>query len=146
MNKTEKSLPGEELVEKGLADLAANRMTESSLLLLIAAPRLRLLGLQVPQPPFPKPYEHTLYTCIEDRLGPAAHSHYNSLIRRIVSYARALVLLTADMLRASRGSRGEHRWVIHHDCVASRPSSRGSSWASHPRSRSSSATRLPRRA
>ena len=90
MNKTDKSLPGEELVEQGLADLAQNRMTESALLVLIAAPRLRRLGLEIPQRPFPRPYEHTLYARLEERLGAGAHSHYNSLIRRIVSYARAL--------------------------------------------------------
>ncbi len=90
MSKRDKSLPGEELVERGLADLAQNRMTESALLVLIAAPRLRRLGLEVPQRAYPRPYEHTLYACLEERLGAGAHSHYNSLIRRIVSYARAL--------------------------------------------------------
>ena len=86
----DKLLPGEELVEQGLADLAQNQMTEAALLVLIAGPSLRRLGLEIPQPPFPRPYEHTLYDCLEQRLGADAHSHYNSLIRRIVSYARAL--------------------------------------------------------
>lgn len=90
MSAPDKSLPGEDLVEQGLADLAQNRMTEYSLLLLIAAPRLRRLGLEIPPRPFPRPYEHTLYGCLEERLGAGAHSYYNSLIRRIVSYARAL--------------------------------------------------------
>ena len=84
------SLPGEELVQQGLADLAQNRMTDCSLLVLIAAPRLKRLGIQIVEQPFEKPYEHQLYDLLGERLGPAAHSHYNSLIRRIVSYARAL--------------------------------------------------------
>jgi len=49
-------LPGEELAETGLADLAQGRVSDSSLLVLIAAPRLRRLGIQVPEPPFPRPY------------------------------------------------------------------------------------------
>jgi hypothetical protein len=78
------------LVEQGLADLSQNRITEFSLLVLIAAPRLRSLGIQVPEKDFPRPYEHTLYERLEERLGASAHSHYNSLIRRIVSFAHAL--------------------------------------------------------
>ena len=84
------SLPGEELVQQGLADLAQNRVTDCSLLVLIAAPQLKRLGVQIPEQPFPKPYEHELFARIEQRLGVAAHSHYNSLIRRIISYEHAL--------------------------------------------------------
>ena len=83
-------LPGKELVEQGLADLSQNRVSDFSLLVLIAAPRLRRLGIQIPDRPFPRPYEHQLYSRLDERLGTAAHSYYNSLIRRIVSYARAL--------------------------------------------------------
>ena len=83
-------LPGQELIEQGLADLSQDRVTDSSLLVLISAPRLRRLGIQVPDRPFPQPCEHQLYTRLEKRLGAAAHSYYNSLIRRIVSFARAL--------------------------------------------------------
>jgi hypothetical protein len=83
-------LPGEELAATGLADLAQGRVSDCSLLMLIAAPRLRRLGIQIPDQPFPRPYEHQLYARLDARLGTAAHSHYNSLIRRIVSYARSL--------------------------------------------------------
>ncbi|MBM3841110.1 MAG: hypothetical protein FJ398_24775 [Verrucomicrobia bacterium] len=86
----ESSLPGEDLVQQGLADLGAGRVTEPALLVLIAAPRLRRLGILVPDLARPRPYEHDLYALLEQRLGTAAHSYYNSLIRRIVSYARAL--------------------------------------------------------
>lgn len=84
------SLPGEELVEQGLADLAAGQLTDLSLLVLIAAPRLKRLGIQIPDRTCTRPYEHELYARLNERLGTAAHSHYNSLIRRIVSYAHAL--------------------------------------------------------
>ncbi len=83
-------LPGEDLVEQGLADLAADNRTEAALLVLIAAPRLERLGIHVPQRPWPRPREHQLYERLEQRLGTAAHSHYNGLVRLMVSYARAL--------------------------------------------------------
>lgn len=91
MNTTEPSgLPGGELVRQGMDDLAQDRMTEAALLLLIAAPRLRALGVPIPDKPLPLPVEHELYSRLEERLGAGAHSYYNSLIRRIVSYAHAL--------------------------------------------------------
>lgn len=42
-------LPGYELVSAGLDDLAAGRETESALLVAMAAPRLRAIGIDVPQ-------------------------------------------------------------------------------------------------
>ena len=86
----ENILPGEDLVQQGLADLAQGRVTDSSLLVLIAAPRLKRLGICIPESTLSGPYEHKLYDRLEQRLGTAAHSYYNSLIRRMVSYARAL--------------------------------------------------------
>ena len=90
MNQSTPLLPGADLVEQGLADLAGGRVSDASLLVLIAAPRLKRLGVQVPERASQQPYEHQLYARLEERLGAGAHSHYNSLIRRIVSYARGL--------------------------------------------------------
>jgi len=84
------SLPGEDLVTQGLADLAKGILSESALLVLVAGPRLRGLGIDVPERSIDGPYEHALYSLIEERLGKGAHSYYNSLLRRIVSYAHAL--------------------------------------------------------
>src|SRR5689334_7326524 len=86
----EAALPGEELVKEGLADLLQARETDCSLLVLIAAPRLRALGVDVPERPSRVPFEHQLYARLNERLGDAAHSYYNSLIRRIVSYTHAI--------------------------------------------------------
>ena len=88
--RPESILPGAELVEAGLADLALGRETDNALLVLVAAPRLRGLGIPVPASTSATPSEHRLYSRLEERMGTAAHSHYNSLIRRIVSFARAL--------------------------------------------------------
>jgi len=101
-NEEEKSLPGHELVEQGLTDLAQDRLTDSALLLLVAAPRLRNLGIDVPTRSFAKPIEHLLYEQLEARLGADAHSHYNSLLRRINSYAHAL-----EREQSANPSKGE---------------------------------------
>ncbi len=89
-SRLETPLPGEDLVLQGIADLSQNRLTECAWLVLIAAPRLRRLGIQIPERPHTQPCEHQLYALLEERLGAGAHSHYNSLLHRIASYAHAL--------------------------------------------------------
>jgi hypothetical protein len=83
-------LPGADLVKAGLTDLRQRTVSESALLLLVAGPNLRGLGLEIPDLHFSRPYHHLLYERLEDRLGADAYSYYNSLIRRIVSFAHAL--------------------------------------------------------
>jgi hypothetical protein len=84
-------LPGAELVIEGLDDLGNGRITECSLLLLVAAPRLRALGIDIPVcPEIERPVEHRLYEHLEHTHGEGAHSRYNSLIRRIVSFSSVL--------------------------------------------------------
>jgi len=82
-------LPGEELISRGVADLRQGRETEAALLVQIAAPRLRSLGLDVPAGVAPngEPAEHRLYALLASRSD--AHSQYNALLARMASYARA---------------------------------------------------------
>jgi hypothetical protein len=80
-------LPGEDLVRRGLEELEQGIESRESLLVSIGAPRLRRLGLAVPEP-FPSP-EHRLYELLRREDGDAAHSRYNALVRRLVSYERA---------------------------------------------------------
>lgn len=80
-------LPGEDLVNQGLADLRAGEETAASLLVSIGYPRLRALGLELSRP-FPNA-EHRLYLLLSRDHGDAAHSQYNALIRRLVSFERA---------------------------------------------------------
>ncbi len=82
------ALPGGDLVSEGLADLRDGRETVSALVVSIGAPRLRDLGLEVPSP-VPDP-EHRLYQRLSADDGDAAHSRYNALVRRLVSFERAL--------------------------------------------------------
>lgn len=81
-------LPGGQLVEQGLADLAAGLDTEAAWLVLIGAPRLRRLGLDVPDSAEPHA-EHRLYERLAAADPDAAHSRYNALIRLLVSFERA---------------------------------------------------------
>jgi hypothetical protein len=80
-------LPGEDLIQRGLADLAAGVESVESLLVSIGAPRLSGLGVAV-ENPFPSP-EHRLYALLSAEEPTSAHSGYNALIRRLVSYERA---------------------------------------------------------
>jgi len=82
------SLPGAEIVLEGLEDLAAGRESVASLLVSVGAPRLERSGIQVQQP-FPSP-ESRLYEVLYREYGDAAHSRYNALIRRLVSFERSL--------------------------------------------------------
>ncbi len=80
--------PGEEFIEQGIADLENDLETIPSLLVSIGAPRLRRIGLSIPQNTFSDP-EHRLYLLLSKLHDNGAHSKYNSYIRRLVSYESA---------------------------------------------------------
>jgi hypothetical protein len=80
--------PGGDLVAKGLEDLSASRDTIEALLVSIAAPRLRDLGLAVATP-LPDP-EHRLYEWLAREDPDSAHSRYNALLRRVTSFESAM--------------------------------------------------------
>jgi hypothetical protein len=84
-----RALPGGELICQGLEDVAAGRESEAALLVFIGAPRLRRLGLEVPDATATVP-EHQLYRLLTRRDPDSAHSRYNALIRRLVSFEQAL--------------------------------------------------------
>jgi hypothetical protein len=81
-------MPGSDLVEKGLNDLRRGEETTEALLVSIGAPRLRLAGIAVADP-IPQP-EHRLYDLLASEDSDAAHSRYNALVRRLVSFERAV--------------------------------------------------------
>lgn len=81
------TLPGADLVRSGLADLDAGRESVEALLVSIGAPRLRSLGIDL-SAPIASP-EHKLYRLLAREKGDGAHSTYNALIRRLVSFERA---------------------------------------------------------
>ena len=80
-------LPGHELIRAGVDDLAAGRDSEAALVVAMAAPRLRALGVEVPGGGGEWP-SHRLYELLA-RSEDGAHSRYNALVGRVVSFARA---------------------------------------------------------
>lgn len=80
-------LPGADLVKQGAEDLDGGHESAAALLVSIGAPRPRPVGVKLSSPiPFP---EHKLYLLLAREKGDAAHSAYNALLRRLVSFERA---------------------------------------------------------
>jgi hypothetical protein len=80
-------LPGEEFIQAGLRDLARGEESVPALLVSIGAPRLRRLGIRLPRS-LHSP-EHRLYALLAEDEPDSAHSRYNAMIRRLVSFERA---------------------------------------------------------
>ena len=89
MREIDDALPGADLIRDGLRDLANGVESVPALLVLVGAPRLRELGIEVVDPflhdDFP---EHRLYDLLAADDADGAHSSYNALIRRLVSFER----------------------------------------------------------
>jgi hypothetical protein len=85
-------IPGADLITAGIRDLDEGRETVASLLVTIGAPRLRRIGLELPKErlkdlsDYP---EHRLYNLLAKDDSDSAHSRYNALIRKLVSFERA---------------------------------------------------------
>jgi hypothetical protein len=79
------AFPGGDLVAEGLADLARGIESIPALLVSIGAHRLRRIGLPVPETVIPSP-EHRLYEKLAESDSDSAHSRYNALVRRLVSF------------------------------------------------------------
>lgn len=75
------------MVLQGCADLEHRARTPAALLVSIGAPRLRALGITVPDP-LPDP-ELGLFNLLASEEPDAAHGRYNALVRRLVSFERA---------------------------------------------------------
>lgn len=87
-------LPGGELIDAGLADLAQGVTTNASLLVSLAAPRLRREG--VPVGAVESDPERRLYERLERSEGDLAHARYNALRRQVTSFADACRLARLD--------------------------------------------------
>lgn len=81
-------LPGGEIVDEGLLDLAHGRETAASLALAEAAPRLRREGVPLPAIEFEEPATK-LYRLIEAQSGDLAHARYQAMLRQLSSFADA---------------------------------------------------------
>ncbi len=85
-----RDLPGSDLAAVGLRDLADGRESIEALLVASFALRLARLGIPVPARglEIPEP-EHRLYALLASQNARSAHSRYNALVRRMVSFARS---------------------------------------------------------
>jgi hypothetical protein len=82
-------LPGADLVRQGIEDLEQGRDTIAAALTRMAAPRLRTIGLDVPPTQSGRPAGHQLYQLLAADDVATAHSRYDALVARMVSFARA---------------------------------------------------------
>lgn len=87
---TLRDVPGFELIERGVQDLAQAHETIESLIVSVGAPRLRLLGIPVPAPLHTP--EERLFDLLAREHGAGAHSRYNALVRRLVSFNRSAAI------------------------------------------------------
>jgi hypothetical protein len=92
------ALPGGDLVQEGLADLDRGVESVPALLVSIGAPRLRRIGLPVPDTTFPSP-ERRLYDKLAETDPDSAHSRYNALVRRLVSFENTAECLQSAAMR-----------------------------------------------
>ena len=95
------TFPGHELVSAGLSDLAAGRESESSLLVAMAAPRLRRLGFEVPAGGGERP----------------SHRLYELLLRPIREPIAATTRWSREKITADEIGRSALSWSVR-DCVA----------------------------
>lgn len=83
------SLPANDLITNGILDLQNGRETIGALLVAVGAPKLRKLGMNLPTT-LPSNPEHRLYDLLSLNGSDTAHSRYNALIRKLVSFQRAI--------------------------------------------------------
>jgi hypothetical protein len=84
-------LPGADLIAQGLEDVAAGRESVAAELVKIGSPRLRDCGVAVAvSDEDALDADHRLYRLLGVLHGNAAHSQYNALVGRLVSFERAL--------------------------------------------------------
>jgi len=92
-------LPGGEAVDAGLAALARGDESIESLLVSLAAPRLRREGVPLPRDVFADA-DVRLYRLLEQNGGDLAHARYLAYLRQAASFA--------DACADARVTRGKH--------------------------------------
>ena len=81
-------MPGGEAIDTGLMDLAADHESIESLVVSLAAPRLRREGVAVPRNAYADA-DTRLYRMLEHSDGDLAHARYLAWLRQVASFADA---------------------------------------------------------
>ena len=85
-------LPAADMIREGLADLAARRESVASYLVQIGSLKMRRCGIEMTvSDQDALDADHRLYALLGREHGNDAHRRYNSLLRELVSFERALV-------------------------------------------------------
>lgn len=92
-------LPGGDIVDAGLAHLAGGTISPESLLVSLAAPRLRREGVPVPIRSVHADPENRLYDALSAMTGDLAHARYIAYLQQVESFANA-----CRIVRQQRGS------------------------------------------
>jgi hypothetical protein len=82
-------LPGAEIIDRGLEALAAGSESVESLVVSLAAPRLRREGVPLPGRVIPDA-DMRLYRLLERTSGDLAHARYLAYLRQVASFADSL--------------------------------------------------------
>jgi hypothetical protein len=99
---TELGLPGSDIVDAGLGDLAAGTVSAASLAVSLAAPRLRREGVPVSSESAQPDAEDRLYELLSATDGELAHARYAAYLEQIASFADA-----CRLVRRRRASRAK---------------------------------------
>ena len=103
-------LPGADLVSSGIEALRRGELTVEALLVAVGRRRLRTAGLPVPETqPLPESPELALYAAVGALHPRDAHARYNGLIRRLVSFERAMELELARSTARPAAGGGRSR-------------------------------------
>lgn len=82
------ALPGSELIAAGIQDLERGVESLAALLVSIGYHRLARAGIGMPDTRTDRP-EKRLYELLAEEDPQTAHSRYNALLRRLISFERA---------------------------------------------------------
>lgn len=90
MRLVDPDLPGAEIVDRAINDLEHNKGSSAAIALQVIAPRLRLMGFEVPTLALDESPELGLYRQLSNENVLDPYSSYNAILRRLYSFAAAV--------------------------------------------------------
>lgn len=90
MMSVDLDLPGAEIVERAIHDLNHHEGSSAAIALQVIAPRLRLMGYEVPTLDLDESPELGLYRQLSKEHVLDPYGSYNAILRRLYSFAAAV--------------------------------------------------------